>query len=144
MKTLVLLLTSVSLCFFIAGCSDPKPKPKRLTLYSIDGKVHPRGNEKEVSETFFHGYPIIGSTTFKDSAKCTEILNALDKGRKDSDGKAAKCFWPRHGIHVEYEDGRKVDFVVCFTCLQLEVFEGGAKVRDTTTKTPMEYFNKQL
>lgn len=128
----------------LTGCARDSNNPAKLTLYSIDGREDRRSNDGTVTETKFHGYPIVGKTQFDDPETCREILRQIDLGRKESDGSMAKCFWPRHGVHVEYKDGSSADFVICFTCLQLKIYEKGDVKLDTTSRAPMSYFNDLL
>jgi hypothetical protein len=88
------------------------------------------------------GRKVLGSTTIKDAETRKKVLAALYKGIKDSDGKYAKCFEPRHAIRA-IVDGKAVDLVICFECLQIKIvspIEG----RVLTTATPQATFDKVL
>jgi hypothetical protein len=92
----------------------------------------------------FHGYRVLGRTTLKDADPRKAVLAALDKGIKDSDGKVARCFNPRHGIRAS-ADGKSVDLVICFECLQIQAYQG--EVRNggaLTTRSPQPLFDKTL
>jgi hypothetical protein len=93
----------------------------------------------------FHGWKVLGKTTVK-ADKRKGLLDALAKGIKDNKGEAAKCFIPRHGIRATH-DGKSVDLVICFQCLQIYVFHDKSDKHDATiltTATPQEAFDKVL
>lgn len=118
----------------IAGCGQsPPPAPDQLTLYAIDGLV----NEPEsfVSDaTRFRGYVILGKIEITDPAARQEIVKAVVDGISESDGTVASCFWPRHGVHV-VTNGKAVDYVICYECLQVYLFsEDGDTGKPTTAK----------
>jgi len=116
--------------------------PDQLTLYSIDGRDFEPGKEPKVEEKF-HGYPVLGKIEVKDLEKRKEIIATLKQGMARSDGKMAKCFWPRHAIRA-VEKGRTIDCVICFECYQLEVHEGRSKSVKPITREPQEVFNRHL
>lgn len=70
----------------------------------------------------FHGWLVLGKTTLKGDAAKT-VRAAVEKGRKDSDGRQAKCFIPRHGIRVG-----DLDLVICFECLSARVYRGDKNI----------------
>ena len=50
------------------------------------------------------------------------------KGAAEQDQNVkAGCFRPRHGIRVTL-DGKTSDFVICFECWQVKVYEGGVPI----------------
>jgi len=129
-----------------AGCGGGSvlnlDAPEQLTLYSIDGRDFKQGEEPKTEEKF-HGYPVLGKVEITDVDRRKEIVAALKKGMARSDGKMAKCFWPRHAIRA-VEKGRTIDCVICFECYQLEVHEGNSKSVKPTTREPQEVFNRHL
>lgn len=85
----------------------------------------------------FRGWLIMGKTIVKEPKA---VLEAVEKGAKDSDGKVAKCFEPRHGIRAG-----DVDLVICFACLQTYVYQGEKRVASfPTTREPAALLNKIL
>lgn len=124
------LLPCVSLALAL-GCSSAEenqlpPEALRalrgarsLELFALDptplmqGAVPP---EKGV----FHEYPILGRAVLSDAVQAKALGELVLRGIRESDGTAAACFNPRHGIRVS-QDGRTLDFVICYECLSLSV-----------------------
>lgn len=122
------LLPSVSLVLAL-GCSSAEenrlpPEAERalrgarsLELFALDpnpvmqGAVPP---EKGV----FHEYPILGRAVLSDAVQAKALGELVLRGIRESDGTAAACFHPRHGIRVSL-DGRILDLVICYECLSL-------------------------
>ena len=143
---LVTLLAYVVVAAALSGCGrNPVAglkQPEQLTLYSIDGRDFEPGQEPKADEKF-HGYPVLGKIEVTDAAKRQEIVEALQDGLAQSDGTMAKCFWPRHAIRA-VENGRTLDYVICFECLQLEAYVDGSKSVKPVTREPQSVFNKHL
>jgi hypothetical protein len=115
-------------------------KAAEFDLYSLDPSPEGR-NEK--SPERFHGWTVFGKTTLKSDAAKT-IHDAIEKGRKDSDGKVAACFNPRHGVRI-VQDQKTYDLVICFECLSAEVYESDKQIGSfLTTSTPAKVLNKAL
>jgi hypothetical protein len=91
----------------------------------------------------FHGWPVIGKTTIKDSNSRNRLVTALEKGVEENKGDSMKCFNPRHGIRVTH-DGMTADFVICFECFQVMVYVAGEKERFLITASPAPVFNRTL
>jgi hypothetical protein len=116
--------------------------PEKLTLYSIDGTaIGP--NAKKDAEEYFHDFPVLGKVKINEPEKRKEIISALKRGIARSDGMAAKCFWPRHGIRA-VQDGKTIDYVICFECYQLEAYLDSETKGLTTTREPQKVFNRHL
>jgi hypothetical protein len=56
------------------------------------------------------------------------LADALRLGAEDNFGIAAGCFNPRHGLRLK-GGGKSVDLVICFECLQVEVFVNGESAK---------------
>jgi hypothetical protein len=92
----------------------------------------------------FHGWPVIGKTTIKDSNTRDRLVAALEKGVEENKGDSMKCFNPRHGIRATH-DGMTADFVICFECFQAVVYIAGEKEqRFLITASPAPVFNQTL
>src|SRR5262245_519369 len=92
----------------------------------------------------FHGWPVIGKTTIKDSNTRNRLVAALEKGVEENKGDIMKCFNPRHGIRATH-DGKSADFVICFECFQVMVYVAGEKgQRFLITDSPASVFNQTL
>jgi hypothetical protein len=113
-------------------------KGEKFELLSLDP-----GARKEKPKNNFHGWKVLGSTVVKDKDVRQMILTALTKGIAESDGRIAKCFNPRHGIRATHK-GRTIDLVICFECLQVQVFGGNKATTVLTTKSPQPAFDKAL
>jgi hypothetical protein len=123
---------------------DLKPlfeKAEAIELYSLD----PGADVKEPidAKKGFHGWKVLGKTTVKDAKTRKKIVAAMYQGLEASDGTAAKCFNPRHGIRVT-ADGKTVDAVICYECLQVQFHAGDAAKTETTTATPEKVFDEVL
>lgn len=92
----------------------------------------------------FHGHPIIGRTFISDPGVQRKLNDALRVGARESDGSMMACFNPRHGIRVTH--GRQVtDFVICFECRQVEVFQDEKQIAFfITTSSPQSMFDQAL
>jgi hypothetical protein len=53
-----------------------------------------------------------------------EVLRILQQGVSASDGTAARCFEPRHGLIARVK-GKILKLEICFQCRQIYVFDGG-------------------
>ena len=115
-------------------------KAETLELYSLN----PGADVKEPDpKKGFHGWKILGKTTIKDSKTRKKIVEALYKGLEASDGTAALCFNPRHGLRATV-DGKTADVVICFECLQMQFVVGEASKTETTTTSPEKLLNEVL
>ena len=118
------------------GAAEAFEKATEFDLYSLDpGADGVKGG--------FHGWKVLGKTSLKgDDVK--KVRDAVEKGRKESDGTQAKCFEPRHGIRIVQEK-KTYDLVICYTCFSADVFEGETRLGGfLTTRGPAEFLNKVL
>ena len=144
------LSSALLLGALIAGCGRSSstlttatiPAPDELTLYAIDGLV----NEPESFVTdakHFRGYEVLGKLEITDPESRREIMAAVLAGIGESDGTVASCFWPRHGVHV-VTDGKAVDYVICYECLQAYVFSEAGNTGEATTNTHQAVLSDRL
>lgn len=140
------------LCFVIivlvllSGCGSKSVAPNyeaadEFILYSLDGSKYAMAPSTDAGA--FHGVPVLGQTSIEDQKKRAELISALYDGINDSDGTVAACFIPRHGIHI-VQGQQVVDYVICFECLQVEIYQGNAQSSKLTTQSPRKVFNKYL
>ena|ERR1700722_1663745 len=110
-------------------------------VYSLDS------DPGEGDKDGFHRWKVLGKTTVTNEKKRTTLLEALSKGVADNKGEAAKCFIPRHGLRATH-DGKTVDLVICFQCMQVYVYDDPKSDKKTktflTTGSPEEAFDKVL
>ena len=64
-------------------------------------------------------------------------MSLVYQGVRSSNGTVAACFNPRHGIHATRQ-GRTVDLLICFECLQIEIFEAERKIAGVLTSRSVE------
>ena len=115
--------------------------PEELVLYSIDGREE--REDVSSSDEQFHGYPILGKLQVKQATARAAIIAAIKGGVAQSDGSAAACFWPRHGIHV-VENGESADYVICFECSQMAIYHRENKDSAPTTSYPQSVLDGYL
>jgi hypothetical protein len=114
-------------------------KAARFELLSLDPKTH-----DEDPTIGFHGWKVLGKAVVDDAAIAKKLVVALKQGAEESDGAAAGCFHPRHGIHVTH-NGKSADFVICFECLSVNLYvtenaEDGFQI----TRSPQPVFDEVL
>jgi hypothetical protein len=124
-------------CFFAAlaavlGCaprqqnSHPLPGAAQTALEQAEKievlSLNPAEDEKYRADGF-HGWPILGRTTVQDGPTRKALVAAVFEGVAHSDGTMYHCFEPRHGLRLTH-DGKTYDFVICFECVQMEVYAG--------------------
>jgi hypothetical protein len=111
----------------------------QFELLSLDPNPQP-----EKSGDDFRGWKVLGRTPVGDSDTRKELVAALTKGAGESDGMVAGCFNPRHGIRATRE-GEAVDLVICFECLQVQVYAGAGRAGSfLTTRSPQPVFDRVL
>ena len=92
-------------------------RAETFELLSLSGEQEASG---------WHGYKLIGKTAVAAVEVRTRLLNALEGGIAKSTGPGARCFVPKHGIHV-VSGGKTVDLLICFECSWVRVFSGGVE-----------------
>lgn len=141
-------LLAVILATMVVGCGQSSPPaaapptPDELTLYAIDGLV----NEPTAFVTdgkHFRGYEVLGKIEVSDLSTRQKIVKAIEDGIAESDGTVASCFWPRHGVHV-VTNGRAVDYVICYECLQAYIFSDEGNTGKPTTSTHQAVLTEPL
>ena len=89
----------------------------------------------------FHGYKITGRAALSDAGKRKALGELVLRGIRESDGRQAKCFEPRHGIRFE-QDEKVLELVICYECLSIEafgnVFAAGLEPRTVLTSNAVE------
>jgi hypothetical protein len=113
--------------------SSALEKADQLELLSLEPAWR-----KEVPNGSFHGWQVLGKTKIQDSKERDSLITQFKRAISESDGFAAACFNPRHGIRVTF-DHKKIDFVICYECYRIEIFEDAkliAKVLTTSSAQP--------
>ena len=122
---------------------------EKLTLFSVNPS--PGDYDEPVSalrRAMFHNHGVLRKTVVSGPAK-SELLASFDDGlvplSKNGLKQIAMCFNPRHGIRAVH-GGKTVDLVICFECLQFEVYENGKPLKRAVpiTDAPQPAFNRAL
>ena len=117
----------------------------KIVLYSLD----PHEVEgwafsgKKNGTDVLRGFPIRGRAVVDERKEAEELLRALIAGIRESDGTVASCFIPHHGLTIEC-GAKKMDLVICFTCLEGLAFGAYASNQYLVTDTPLTVFNAAL
>jgi len=114
-------------------------KADTAELYSLD--PDPR---RDKDGGGFHGWKVLGKTEVKGEAARKELLGALRRSADENELGPALCFNPRHGLRLT-AGGKAVDLVICFECLQVEVYDGADKAKGfLVTADPQPAFDRVL
>jgi hypothetical protein len=127
-------------------------KAEKFELLSLDPSP-----SKEKPKEQFHGKKVLGVTVIKDAKTRKQLIETLKKGIEENarlnppgvpkDAMVlANCFEPRHGIRLTDKD-KTVDLVICFHCLQIQVYVDGFRLQGglmPTTKAQQGVFDKVL
>lgn len=99
---------------------------------------------QDESENGFHGWQVLGKTIVERSETRRDLVAAFRKGVQENKGIAAGCFQPRHAIRVVRGE-TTIDFVICFECMNVGVFEGTKRGNGFhTTSSPQPLFDEVL
>lgn len=117
-------------------------RAERFDLLSLDPNDAPNRTRK--SDESFHGWDVLGTTTVTNVDVRRRLAAALRKGVDDCDLNAHNCFVPRHGIRFVH-NGKRIEFVICFKCLQVNVYVDGTETSNFfITSSPQATFNEAL
>ena len=142
-------LGAVLVTVILMGCSREARNVPDLTLvsqfelFSIDGNRYVKMPESYSGLDQFHSYPVLGSTVIDSAEERQRLIVALFVGIELYQGPPADCFKPRHGIRLIYPS-RQVDYVICFECYQVRVFDGPEQYTELTGESPRMTFNEVL
>lgn len=115
--------------------------PDKVLLYSLDGDAFRSGREVPGAELFHH-VAVLGKVEILDSDERLSAVSAVKDGIEEG-GVAKDCFRPRHGLRVE-TGGRTIDFVICFECGHIEIYDGKQKTGRTVALAPQRTLNRLL
>jgi hypothetical protein len=74
------------------------------------------------------GYEILGQSDLSDVQNLTAV-GAFEAAIAGWDGAIAACFDPRHALRIQF-NGHSYDFLLCYSCHQMEVFRDGKMLGD--------------
>ena len=143
----VLAVAAVVLTVVLWPTSYPGLDPdraERVTLYSIEFREGP----EQLSGTgeVVHGFPVLGKVEVTDAEQRRQLFDALKSALAQRNVMQYKCFFPRHVLQVE-QDGRVIEYVVCFQCRNYEMYvDGNRRYHNTRSIGPdaAPVFNKPL
>lgn len=108
--------------------TDPTPFTARLDFADTLELFSLQPERPAEGQPGFNNYEIVGSTVLTDESVRKEIAKAIQQASSDPEGFAKGCeFVPHHGLRA-IKDGKTTDFVICFQCGDVRVYEGGQRV----------------
>ena len=93
-----------------------------MELYSLSAVSGGAGDKVKVVG-HLHGHQVLGKTVITDPKQRERLAATLEKAVADSTGTEPACFFPRHAVRT-VRDGKAYDFVICFQCIQVQVYGG--------------------
>ena len=93
--------------------------PDAMELFALDPVLPNTPGSTPGAE--FHDYTILGRAAVSDAAQRAEVAELVLRGIRESDGRVAACFDPRHGVRVE-QGGHVLELVICYECLSLAAY----------------------
>ncbi len=100
--------------------------------------------QPQLSGADYFNHEVLGRISITDEATRGKLNRALQSGIRNSDGSMMACFMPRHGIRVTHGNVT-TDFVICFECRQVRMWQGGMLVAVfPTTGDPQQVFDQVL
>lgn len=78
------------------------------------------GGDMTDATALFHSWRVLGRSEVSSPEDRKRLLALIEQGLTQGDGRAAKCFNPRHAITAK-RGAEIVDVVVCYECFQIEV-----------------------
>lgn len=138
----------VGLLFALAGCSAssrPGALPDELKLLEGATSIElvaldplKASMRQSPPADVMRGFGVLGRATLSDAARCDELVRLIARGIAESDGSAAMCFNPRHGLRVR-RDGRTLELLICYECLQMRAWsDAGSTQADVLTSASVE------
>ncbi len=127
---------------FAAGCGNSERPVDAMTLYSLDG-YYVSDEGKVWKGEMFHGFPVLAKTEVESASDRMAILTAVKQGITEYNGTTVACFWPHHGVRL-LQNGKRIDYVICFHCSKLEQSVDGADEFQPTNKSAETMLNAHL
>jgi hypothetical protein len=117
----------------------------KVTLYSVDPKIDYswQSEGKRNGVDVFRDRPIRGYAEIEDKDEMLTLIRDIIAGIRQSDGRVAACFDPHHGLTI-VRGAKKVDLLICFTCLNGQAFGAYAGNEFLVTSSPLKKFNESL
>jgi hypothetical protein len=105
----------------------PDVIPDEMWLLSVDPHLPQEQLDTAERNKQQAEYPVLGKLKIEQSSDRKALLDALRDSIQLSDGLAAACFEPRHILRVMI-DGKRRDYVICFACSQVSIWEEGKEI----------------
>jgi hypothetical protein len=141
---LLRLIAALTLCALLTGCQgthDVVSSSRTMIMYRLDANV----GKTTPSDSNFHGWTILQTCPITDPEQQDSIRQALQQSIDDSDGRSMRCFIPRHGLREIDLQGRVVDHVICFQCLNYhEYIDEQSRTSGTLTRSALDTFDQIL
>jgi hypothetical protein len=123
----------------IAKLAEHLNKAGRIDLLRVNPRAIPKGTKPK--KKAFHGYEILFEVQIEAKQR-KQAADFLGKTFHWNEVRKAACFHPRHGLRA-ISGKRTLEFLICFECNRVEVFEGGKCVENlplgfTDKKNPIE------
>lgn len=119
------------------SASQALSAPNTVILYSLEPE-----EEADASDPRLQYVKILGQTEL-DRKRTATAINAFKTAISDWDGIIASCFNPRHAIRVAAR-GHTYDFLLCYECHQLYVYEDDKLLRGLGVMGSPEILNTLL
>ena len=131
---------AVSCKKFIVDMKTMLDNANRVDLFRINPK--PLSKEKKDGKKEFHGYEILTDFRLEPKEQHNRATAFLGSAFHWNMFRKAACFNPRHGVRI-VSGNRTLDFLVCFECNTVQVFEnekplGGLAMGFIDEKNPLE------
>jgi hypothetical protein len=125
----------------IAAQLNSAKKVELLSLHSgePDGPI-----SDDEAQTKFHGFAVLGTLDISGSPERSTVVKQISKAIARSPLRMVACFYPRHGIRAELENGELVDLLICFECATVYRFSEGREQRLNIKDQPEALLNSLL
>jgi hypothetical protein len=110
-------------------------KAERILLYRLNPKPLPEKSKD--TKRSFHNHAILLEVPARTAEQRKEVASFLGKSLHWNEGRKALCFNPRHGAQVVLGK-RTLDFLICFECCRVDIYEGGKFRTSLPLKVPKE------
>jgi len=101
----------------VAALEKLAAAPSKVVLYSLNPENH--HDNDPYTDTVFTAMIFSAKPRLPTEASSERSCKRSLIGASENDDHAMACFDPRHALHIE-QNGRSIDFTICFECLQVE------------------------
>ena len=108
---------------FIAELTKHLEMAERIDVLRLNSQKLPKG--KAARE--FHGHEILSEAHVEPADRRKEMAAFLGKTLHWNVLREALCFDPHHGLRA-VSGKRTVEFLICFSCFRVDVFDGGERI----------------